>query len=280
VTAQATFALFGSPVGHSISPAMLGAAFRHLGLSATYRAVEVSPSQLPSAMQGAKEQGLRGLNVTLPHKVAAMAQVDLLGESAALAGALNTVVFDGGQASGHNGDLVAMTEAIAGRGLELKGKTALVLGAGGAARAAAFALGLRGARVVVANRTLTHALELANALAHRHIATEAVRLDEARRCSSSAFVIVQATSVGLNDAEAQVAPGLDFAACALACELVYRPLETAFVREARRAGVPVCDGLELLVGQGRAALGWWFPGLELPGDLPTVMRAAAEEAMR
>ena len=275
------FALIGAPVAHSVSPAMYAAAFAHLGLPATYFAAHVERRDVARVIDSARLLGLGGFNVTIPHKTAVLPLLDAVGETAALCGAVNTVVLRGEQSVGHNGDLVAVREVVRARNISLQGASTLVLGAGGAGRAAAFALASSGAHVVVANRSAAAADRLVSDLhAHGHSAS-ALGLHGAAHASADARVIVQATSVGLGDADAsaRVVDGLVFKPNRLCIEMVYRPLETAFVRDARASGADLVDGLELLVRQGMAALGWWWPEVVPPADLADVMRKAAEGAL-
>jgi shikimate dehydrogenase len=279
VTPPIPFALIGAPVAHSVSPAMYAAAFSLLRLPAVYWAVQVQQGDLHRVVASARLLGLGGFNVTVPHKSAIVPSLDALGETAALCGAVNTVVLRDAQAIGHNGDLIAVREAVRGRNISLRGASALVLGAGGAGRAAAFALGSLGAGVVVANRSARPAEQLVADLRGRGVSARSVGLDEASSASASAVVVVQATSVGLGDGDACVTEGLVFQPNQLCVEMIYRPLETRFMRAARGAGAGVVDGLELLVRQGCAALEWWWPEVEQPAELAAAMRKAAEGAL-
>lgn len=270
-------AVLGQPIAHSRSPAMQNAALRALGLAPewTYEAIEVAPADFERTVRSLAERGFAGVNVTVPHKLAALAVADEASPAAREIGAANTLAFAAGRIEAHNTDAAGIIAALP---RSPAGTRALVLGAGGSARAAVWALREAGARVSVWNRTAERAAALAAELGVEH--------EEDPR---GAFgLVVNATTVGL--AEANAPPGaaaeapegavsslkaLPIAADAIPAEvvmdLVYGSSETQLVVAARAAGAAVVDGLEVLVRQGAESLRIWT-GLEPPLD---VMRDAA-----
>jgi len=277
------YGLFGDPVDHSLSPEIQAAAFGVVSRQSAYLPFVVSQESLPEAFKAARLLALKGFNLTLPHKEAAAKLVDELAGDAQAVGAVNVVVNRGGKFVGHNTDVLAVRRVLEGGGVSLKGERAIVLGAGGAARAAAFALGGAGAaEVIVSNRTFSRAAELADAYAQKGLETFACPLTPAalRELVPGAKVVVNATSVGLGAAEQSPLPeDVFFRDDAVAVEMVYRPLRTKFLRQAREQGVQSIDGLEILVQQGLGALQVWLNRPIDAARLAPTMRAAALEAL-
>ncbi len=264
--ASVRLAVLGHPVAHSRSPAMQNAALRELGLAPDwgYEAIEVAPEQLAERVRGMAREGFAGANVTVPHKLAALALADETSPEALGIGAANTLSFRDGRIVADNTDAEGLLAAV---GEEPRGKRALVLGAGGAGRAAVWGLARAGAEVAVWNRTPEKAARLANELG----ASVAERVE-----GLGYDLIVNATTVGLE-------PGASLASLPLegdviherqtVVDLVYGVAETDLARLARERGAAVVDGLEVLVHQGAASLRIWT-GLEPPLD---AMRRAARE---
>jgi shikimate dehydrogenase len=280
------FAVVGDPIGHSKSPLMHGAALRALGLPHTYEAIRASAEELPGVLAKVREGALDGLNVTVPHKERVMALVDELDASARVAGAANTIVrLAGGRLAAHNTDAPALAAEITrlrGGAHWPAGGRALVLGSGGAARAAIAALGVHlGVRdVTVRARAFD---DPARRDAFAATAPAPVRVEpwapspdgEART-----FALVQATSAGMRGADAGDALSAVVAWEALppeavAIDVVYAPRDTPWLRAARGRGLRSDDGLGMLARQGALALELWLAdaGVKAPVD---AMRAALE----
>lgn len=259
----------GHPVRHSVSPAFWNAALAHAGRNAVFLAFDVSPDQFAVFLDGMKAAGARGLNVTLPHKIAAYELCAERSPDALATEAVNVVVFDGTGIRGANTDVYGVRAALSDIGVELTGCRALVLGAGGAGRAAVHALRASGADVHVANRTPDRADALGVPVVGWSNVAEAI---------GEFDVVVHTTSVGL-DGESSV---LDQAALRAAAgqrlrtvlDVVYRPGETPLVHAARAAGLHACDGLAMLVHQAGEAWRLFF-GDAAPLD---VMHAEAARA--
>lgn len=266
--------VLGYPVRHSLSPAMHNAAFRALGLNWVYLAFEVSPDALPQAVAGMRGLRIQGLNVTIPHKEAVMPLLDALTDAARQIGAVNTLFWDGGRLVGDNTDAEGFLRALRAEGIEPVGQTVLILGAGGAARAVAYALHKQGCRLWVANRTLERAETLVRAFqAHALEMTH-----EAMRASMpSVQGIVNCTSLGMSP-DTGSSPPIDWEALssdAWVCDLVYRPLHTRFLQDAQSRGIRTIDGLGMLIHQGALAFERWT-GRTAP---VAVMRQAAQQAL-
>jgi shikimate dehydrogenase len=277
------YGLFGDPVDHSLSPEIQAAALGVLSRSSAYLPFHVTPERLEDAFTGARALGLKGWNVTLPHKERAAELVDSLEGDAAVIKAVNVVVNRGGKLVGHNTDTVAVTKALDRVKFDIKGQRALVLGAGGAARAAAYALGHAGAsEVVVANRTFSRARDLCALLSKQGIEAIASPLSGSamRELVPMSQVVVNATSVGLRTPDQSPLPvTVDFDPGAVAIEMVYRPLKTRFLHQAREQHVQTIDGVEILVQQALASLALWLNKPVDANRFGTLMRNAALEAL-
>ena len=252
----------GWPVAHSRSPQMHNAALAAAGLHDwRYMRLPLPPDLFAETVRALPAAGFRGANVTIPHKHAALALADRTSDAARAIGAANTLTFENGAIVADNTDapglLAALPESPAGR-------SALVLGAGGAGRAAAWALVGAGADVTIWNRTAERARALAAAVGAR-----------AAEAPEAAEILVNCTSVGLDD------PGATFKALpieadelgagSLVVDMVYRAGGTQLLEAARTRGARVVDGLEILVAQGAASFERWT-GMEAPRE---AMRAAA-----
>jgi shikimate dehydrogenase len=263
VSQRTRLGVAGWPVGHSRSPHMHNAALQALGLDRwRYQLLPVPPELFAATVRALPGAGFRGINVTIPHKQAALELADEASAPAREIGAANLLMFgEDGQISAENTDAPALLAALP---LPAQGATALVLGAGGSARAAVWALRQAGAEVRIWNRTPSRAQGLAEQFGA--VAVEQVE---------PAVFLVNCTSVGLGES----APGLkplpvgadEIAMFGCIIDFVYSASETELIRAARAAGRPRADGLELLVGQGALSF-QRFTGQAPPVD---VMRAAA-----
>lgn len=254
------------PASHTRSPAMHNAAYAALGLDAVYLAFDVPPQRLAPAVAGWRALGGRQLSVSIPHKVAILDHLDALDATARRIGAVNTVVLRDGALCGTNTDWLGAVRALE-RETALAGARAVVLGAGGTARAVVFGLQERGARVTILNRTAENARELADAFGGCGVGA----LADLRTTPHD--VLVNTTSVGLRadtspvDA-AWISPG------AVVLDAVYDPPRTRLLRDAEERGAKAVPGKWMLVHQAAAQLEAWS-GREAP---VAVMAAAFDEA--
>lgn len=262
-------ALFGCPVDENPTGAMQEAAFRACGLNWRYLTMEVKPADLGNAIAGAKAMGIRGLNLTIPHKVAVIPYLDALSVEADLIGAVNTVRRDGEHWIGENTDGKGFLRGLReDAGLDVRGKRAVILGAGGAARAIAVELLLAGvAELTVVNRGEKRGREMAEDLEERlerPVQFEAWG-EQAFRVAPEVDMLVNATSLGLYP-DVQAKPAVDLENAKrdlLVADAVFNPAETRLLREARQQGFRTLDGLSMLVYQGVAGFEMWT-GVEAP----------------
>jgi shikimate dehydrogenase len=253
------YALIGKPVAGNPTEELLEAAFASAGLDARYVSLEVEPAALADAARGLRALGVRGFHVTVPHKVSIVPLLDRLTDAARLAGAVNCVKREGDALVGDNTDGRGFLESLREVG-DPRGATAVVIGAGGAARAIVAELSLAGAaRITVVNRTLAHAVELCS-----DGRCEAEPLTEPWPVPAAADVVVQATTVGMGDPEARL-PLAWSEGAGVAADVVIAPPRTAFLRDAEAAGRATLDGLGMLVAQAAVGFRWWT-GVEADTD--------------
>jgi len=257
-------AVLGHPVGHSRSPAMHTAALAELGLAGewSYSAIDLAPDEFESRVRAMAGEGFAGANVTVPHKGAALALADSMSETAREIGAANTLSFDGGEIHADNTDAQGLLDALPG---PAAGKPTLVLGAGGAARAAVWALAREGAEVAVWNRTALRAEHLCRELGG--VLVEAP--------DQGAFeLIVNTTAAGLRGEDPFAELPLEAAAFLpeqTVVDLVYGEQPSRLLAAAGASGANVVDGIEILACQGALSLRIWT-GQEPPLE---AMRSAA-----
>jgi shikimate dehydrogenase len=270
-------AVLGHPVSHSRSPAMQNAALEALGLAGdwVYEALDIEPGEFADRTRELPGQDFVGANVTIPHKEAALALADEASEAAERIGAANTLSFRGGGIRADNTDATGLLAALP---KPVEGIGALVLGAGGSARAAVWALAEQGAAVSVWNRSPERADELVRDLAQAGAGTPAegrLRTVAAEQVGSNGYgLIVNCTAIGMRDEDPFDFLPLDperLDADIVLVDLVYAGSESRLVEEARRRGATVVEGLEVLVRQGADSLRIWT-GVEPPLG---VMRDAA-----
>lgn len=262
-------AVIGSPVRHSLSPALHNAAFAQLGLDWVYVAFHVHHGEAQHAIDAMRALGLGGLSVTMPHKEAIARCVDVLDPSARALDSVNTVVTQtDGTLLGASTDGAGFVASLSHAGVQVDGRTVCLLGAGGAARAIADALGRSGAAAVsVVNRTASSAEATAALAGPVGVVSDATAVREAD-------IVVNATSVGMAGDDLPCDPDL-LRAGQVVADIVYHPRDTALLRAARAAGATPVDGLGMLVHQAALQQQWWH------GALPDiqVMTAAAEREL-
>jgi shikimate dehydrogenase len=221
-----------------------------------------------------------GLNVTIPHKMAVIPYLDKLDLLAGRMGAVNTIASEKGELAGYNTDAAGFLQALRSQGVEPDGKKIVVLGAGGAAKGISFILAEAGASLVIINRTISRAEELASQIARDcQQKIEAVKLNEAnlKAAFDGADVLVNATSVGMTPGvDRTPVPGNLLSSRLVVSDIVYNPLETRLLREAKVAGARTINGLDMLVWQGALAFEKWT-GKEAPFE---VMKQAAIQALQ
>lgn len=273
---------FGFPVSENPTQAMIEPAFRDMGLDWRYLTLEVKPEDLPAAVAGARAFGFQGFNCTIPHKVAVIEHLDGLGESAELMGAVNCVVNRDGKLIGENTDgkgFVSSFRELA----DPSGKTMVLFGAGGAARAIGVEMALAGVKkIVLVNRSEERGRELESLFSGKLNDAVGGNLEVEYHDWAGDFslpaeteIVVNATSIGLfPDVDARVALDLDsLTADMVVADVIPNPPTTHLVRDAREKGCQVIDGLGMLVAQGVIGIEYWTD--QSPD--PTVMRRGLEE---
>lgn len=265
------YGLIGNPVGHSLSPPMHEAAYREAGLDARYVSFEPARGDLAAAIEGADALGVSGLNVTIPFKQDALSFVEP-DDLAARIGAVNTIDFGERSPTGYNTDAVGARRALERHDVGLEGARAVLVGAGGAGRAIAFALADAGTTVAIANRTEPRARELAEAVPN----ATGHGLDALPDLIADADVLINATSVGMEEDGSPV-PADALYGDLTVMDIVYRPLSTRLLRDAEAAGATTIDGAWMLLYQGVAAFERWT-GREAPvGAMNDALRAELGE---
>jgi shikimate dehydrogenase len=278
-------ALIGYPLEHSVSSVFQQASFDYYQLDLRYESWEVEPSQLETAINRLRQPPFLGANITIPYKEMVMPLLDELDELAVQIGALNTIVNREGKLFGYNTDAPAFIRALRQDGdFEPRDKRAVLLGAGGVARAASFALIKEGVRwLTIANRTLGRAERLAASLRSEASSDTGIAVlpwEELRsgKVLSYGDLLINCTSLGMKHSPMEDKTPLGASSIpkdALVYDLVYNPLETPLLREAKKAGARVLGGLAMLVYQGAASFELWV-GREAPLD---IMFRRAREAL-
>ncbi len=249
--------IMGNPVSHSLSPAMHNAAFAATGMDGVY--VPFPVEDVAGAITGFKALGVRGVSVTIPHKQAVIGHLDDIDPVAEKIGAVNTLVFSQGRVKGHNTDWLGANRALAAR-MDLDGASVLLLGAGGSARAIGFGLLEAGAKLAIASRSPEPGQALARLLdCPWHPLADVAQLQ--------ADAVVNATSVGMGQmAEMSLVPAAKIGDFSVVMDIVYAPLETRMLREAKGAGCRTINGLQMLLYQGAAQFELWT-GCQAPLDV-------------
>ena len=266
-------AVIGSPISHSLSPAIHNAAFAAARRDGEYVAVECGVSEVEATMESLQSAGLLGLSVTRPLKETVIDFLDFVTPDADFLNAVNCISFGASGSIGHNTDGDGCCDALIEQGgVHLRGATAVLLGAGGTARSIALALVRRGAHVVVVNRTQSNALDLVNSFAGFG---DEVSISVGDQSSiASASILVNATSVGMNSSDLPIDP-IHLHSQLTVLDAVYSPLETSLLVRARETGATVVDGLWMLIHQARHQQKLWF------GEFSdaSAMRLAAEREL-
>ncbi|HMK46731.1 MAG TPA: shikimate dehydrogenase [Methanocella sp.] len=265
------YGVVGYPVEHSLSPVMHNAAFRSLGIDSYYHKFDVKGEHLSDAFIGARYLGFGGLNVTIPHKEVVIRMIEP-DRTALEIGAANTIDFR--RMKSYNTDAAGAVDALKDSGIDVKSLNVLVLGAGGAARAVIYGLAKEGASVTVANRTPSKAADLAAYMRSfgTVFGTSLEGLGEKVRIAD---VIINTTPVGMgrDDRSPVTRDMLDRSQTVF--DLVYKPLDTPLLKEARAAGAKTVDGVSMLARQGARSFEIWT-GVKPPVD---VMERSARDAI-
>ena len=264
--------VIGDPIEHTMSPVMQNAAFREKGVDYVYVAFRVKPEELGKAIDGMRALSIKGLNVTIPHKVAVIPFLDELDALAEKIGAVNTIVNQDGVLTGYNTDASGFLQALMDGGIDPEGKNIAVLGAGGASRAISLILADRGAHLVILNRLLEldWAKELAGRISQlfgREVEALELNRENLVEALGKADILVNATSVGMSPNPDQTAVDRDLLSPGLIVfDIVYNPIKTRLLMEAEAAGAQTISGIDMLAWQGALAFEK-FTGSKAPIEL-------------
>lgn len=264
--------IFADPVAHSISPAMHNLAFSALGLDFSYLPFQISKEQLPKAIESIKALNMRGVNLSMPHKEAAVSYLDELSAAARLAGAVNTIVNDNGKLVGHLTDGTGFLKALADEGVYIKGKDIVLLGAGGAAKAVAIQAALDGAKgIAIFNRSIEKAEALAkiiNGQTQCHAAAHLLDHKILRQKVASANLLINGTGVGMKPYEEKslIEEPDVFHKGLVVADMIYVPAATKLLELANSVGCQIINGKGMLLHQGAAAFELWT-GQPFPLDV-------------
>jgi len=255
--------VIGYPIEHSLSPPMHRAALKELGLDYHYDKFEVKPEELENFVSDARENFL-GFNVTVPHKVEIIKFLDNLSKEAELIGAVNTVKFENDSATGFNTDGIGAIRALEEAGQQANGKKVLILGAGGASRAISFQLAMEGAEISICDKAGDKAEELAAEIMKK-LNKDVRILDFPIKEKLDEFdILINATPVGMSpNIDNSPLPREFLNPSLTVMDIVYNPLETKLLKEAREAGCKTVNGTGMLVNQGAESLRIWL-GVEAP----------------
>lgn len=270
--------IIGNPIEHTISPVMQNAAFQELELDFVYVPFKVKPGDLNQAIQGVKALSIRGINVTIPHKVAVIPFLDELDSLAENIGAVNTIVNESGTLKGYNTDASGFLKALLAEGVQPENRKITILGAGGAARAIAFILADKGANLTIMNRHLDSAQKLADRtfqLFRRDVQALELNRENLKDNLFGAEILVNTTSLGMSpENDNTPVPALLIKPGLVVFDIIYNPVKTRLLYEAEERGAKVIGGIEMLVWQGAAAFEIWT-GKRAPVQImrEAVMRA-------
>lgn len=269
------YGLIGYPVKHSLSPSMHEAVYEELGMEAKFCLFPVEKGRVEEAIEGAQALGIDGLNVTIPHKktVANLDIVTLQGIAEKI-GAVNVLDFTENGIEGYNTDALGALKALKSRDVEVKGKEVLLIGAGGASTAISFQLASEGGRIKIANRTEEKAYKLAEKVSNVGKA-EGYPLENLEELIDKSDILINATSVGMEE-DRSLVPKEFLRSDLMVFDVVYTPLETRLLKDARSVGAKTVDGAWMLVYQGAEAFEIWT-GEEAPVNR---MNKALREKLR
>ncbi len=255
--------IIGDPIEHTMSPAIHNAAFQAMGLDYVYVAFGVKGEGLRQAIEGMRALGMRGMSITIPHKVAALPLMDKLDPLAEKIGAVNTVVNDNGILTGYNTDATGFLQAMLEKGVDPAGKNVTIVGAGGASRAVSFILADRGANPVILNRIeeIDWAIDLAARISEsfgKDVEALELTSDNLAGVLEKTEILVNATSVGMSpNVDNTPVPADLLRADLTVYDIVYNPVKTRLLQNAEAAGATIISGVDMLVWQGVVAFEKW-----------------------
>ena len=255
----AVYGIFGYPVKHSLSPLMQNAAFSKKAIDAVYVPFEVPPENLKEAVEGVRALGIKGLNVTVPHKERIVEHLDYLSDEAELLGAVNTVKNENGELTGYNTDAEGFLRSLLEEGVELEGKRALMFGAGGAARAVGYALLKGGVKFLnIVNRNFSRGKEVGELLGKLgNVLVYPLKESTVEVLLEDVDLIVNTTSLGMKPDDPHLFDYSKIPSGVTVVDIIYNPPEPPLLKAAREKGCKTVNGLGMLVHQGAVAFEIW-----------------------
>ncbi len=253
--------LIGHPIKHSMSPIMHNVALQNLGLNYVYLAFDITPDRLKNAINSFKTLDIKGINVTIPHKETIIQYLDEIEPSAEKIGAINSIKNEDGRLIGKNTDTIGAKLALKDTGFKLKSKNVMIIGAGGAAKAISYSLGEEIDQVLILNRTKSRALKLAEIIAENYnLKVEGKELTNAilKKEIENIDLLINTTPIGMY-------PNIDNSPIQkefihedlFVFDIIYNPLETKLIKDAKDIGCKTLGGLDMLINQGALAFEWW-----------------------
>jgi shikimate dehydrogenase len=254
-----TYCIIGDPIDHSLSPAIHNAAFTTLGLNCSYIAFRVQEGQLKNSMDSLRAINIGGFNVTMPHKVTVLNYVDRSDKNTEMVGAANTVNNEGGKFHAYNTDVVGFIEPLRQRKIDLNGFEVLILGAGGAARAVAVALSQEKgvSKINIFNRDIDRSTSLANMINKSGIEIGIISQNDVQKIAFRSNLIINTTPLGMKNEQSLIKTS-SISKESIVYDIVYKPIETKLLENARTAGAQVIYGYEMLLEQAIASFKIWF----------------------
>ena len=254
-----TFCIIGDPIDHSLSPAIHNAAFNSLGLNCSYIAFRVQEDQLENSLDSLRAIKIGGFNVTMPHKVKVLDYVDYQDKTVQLVGAANTVNNEDGKFCAYNTDVTGFIKPLHDRKVDFNGFEVFVLGAGGAARAVVVALsGEKGiTNINIFNRNTDRSTELSNMVKKLGLEATIISNDDIQNIASRCNLIINTTPLGMNN-EKSLIKSTSIRRDVIVYDIVYKPVITNLVENARTAGAEIVYGYEMLLEQATASFKIWL----------------------
>lgn len=260
--------LFGHPVAHSLSPVFMNYIFRKLRLNSVYIAFDIPPAQISQALHSLKILNFQGINITIPFKQIAYESVDTLSEDAKLIGAVNCIVNENGKLAGQNTDHLGFIKSLDDRKISMSGKSLILIGCGGSARSALYALVKKGIKdVSLVNRTERNAMNFiqwaGETLGFRQITYTGDRTALSQSLLNGSDFLINTTPVGMfPDINKNPLPEeLTLSSRHVVYDLIYNPSKTGLLKKAEHEGALIINGFEMLIFQGLYSLAHWFPDM-------------------
>lgn len=285
LSATKVFGIIGSPLAHSLSPLMHNIILKESGINAVYLPFCVK-DRLEAVISGAHALGIKGLNITLPYKHEVLNYLSEVDAEACEIGAVNTLVYQTNGYKGYNTDICGLRKSVTDSEIDIKNRPVVILGAGGAARAAVYVcIGLGAAEIVIANRSFNQAFLLQKKF-KKYLNIALCNLSEVtavvKKYQKNSAVIFQTTSVGMYpDNDKCIINNRElYEHCCMGVELIYNPLRSRFILNMENAGKRVINGLDMLVNQGILSWERWNQGMKVSENTRKQIKLSLEQFLK